>query len=191
MGKPDLAWYVPRWSCVHKEWDAIRLYILNRDSLTRILVGTVVASCLVVAGSRWAFPQMAMPSLWPLALAFPAIIAIVALNTAMHTIILPRAVLGPKGICVQHGGTATHIDPGTVTGTFLTVHAGNRVRLRVCYTRKSKLRSRVIGIPSTVDLNQLCQLLPIPPVVRDARDRSRVRANTMDRQPAADDGIPD
>ncbi|MCA9187326.1 MAG: hypothetical protein KDA99_16975, partial [Planctomycetales bacterium] len=75
-------------------------------------------------------------------------------------------------ILVQHGQSATIIDAKTVTAAYLTFHPEDRIRLRICYTSKSKKKSRVIGVPPTVDFNRLSEMLPIAPVVRDARHRS-------------------
>lgn len=88
------------------------------------------------------------------------------------TLIPPMVTIRADKILVQHGQTATIIDPKTVTATYLTFHAGDRIRLLLCYTKRSKTKSRVVGVPPTVDLNRLSEMLPLIPVVRDARGRS-------------------
>jgi hypothetical protein len=146
--------------------------ILNRKSLIRILAATTIVSIAVVAGFKWAFPQMAMPNLWPILFALPGILLMFVFQFAILTLIPPTATIRPDKILVQHGQSVTLIDLTTVTATYLTFHPENRIRLRICYSKKSKRKFRVIGVPPTVDFNRLSELLPIPPVVRDARNRS-------------------
>ena len=61
--------------------------------------------------------------------------------------------------------------PGSLAADSAAV-VSDRIRLRICYTKKSKLRSRVIGVPPAVDFNRLSEMLPVAPVIRDARNRS-------------------
>lgn len=70
------------------------------------------------------------------------------------------------------------IDAKTIKAVSLTVHAGDRIRLRLCYAKDNTVKSRVIGVPPTVDLDRLIALLPIAPEVRDARNRSLVLASS-------------
>lgn len=114
---------------------------------------------------------MALPNLWPLVFAFPAILLMLVLQLGILTLIPPTATIRADRILVQHGQSATIIDPQTVTATYLTFHPDDRIRLRICYIRKSKSTSRVIGVPSKVDFDRLSEVLPIEPVVRDARHR--------------------
>jgi hypothetical protein len=147
-------------------------HILNPASLLRITIATIVVSGLIVAGFKWAVPQLVLPNLWPIVFALPAILLIRVAQFGVLTLIPPTATIRADKIVVQHGESATIIDPKTVTAAFLTFHSDDRIRLRICYTKKSKTRSRVIGVPPTVDFNQLSEMLPIILVVRDARNRS-------------------
>ncbi|MFO0943599.1 MAG: hypothetical protein U0930_22920 [Pirellulales bacterium] len=89
------------------------------------------------------------------------------------TLIPPTVTIQAARILIQHGQAPTIIEAKSVTATYLTVHPENRIRLRICYTKKTKSKSRTIGVPPTVDLIRLSEMLPIAPVVRDARNRSR------------------
>ncbi|XZE35659.1 hypothetical protein SH501x_001162 [Pirellulaceae bacterium SH501] len=131
-----------------------------------------MASDVVIAGFKWAFPQMVLPNSGPLVFALPAILLVLVAQLGILTLIPPMVTIHADKILVQHGQTATIIYPKSVTATYLTFHAGDRIRLRVCYTKRSKTKLRVVGVPPTVDLNRLSEMLPLIPVVRDARGRS-------------------
>ena len=118
---------------------------------------------------------MVLPNLWPLVFAIPAIVLILVAQFGILTLIPPTVTIRADKILVQHGQSATIIDPKNVTATYLTFHSDDRIRLRICYTKKSKTKSRVIGVPPSVDIGKLTEMLPIVPVVRDARNRSLAR----------------
>ncbi len=176
--KQKLTWYVPRWSFTRQLWSQLN-HILNRASLIRISLCTVVASAVIVAGFKWAIPQMALPNLWPLVFALPAIVLMIVVQFGMMTLIPPTVTIRPDKILVQHGQSATIIDANSVTATYLTYHSDDRIRLRICYTKKSEIKTRTIGVPPTVDFNRLSEMLPMAPVVRDARNRSLARQSAQ------------
>lgn len=165
-----LTWFVPRWAYTRRLW--MQLYrVLNPASLIRIALGTAFVSVVMVAGLKWAFPQLALPQLWPMLFALPAILLMVVIQFAILTLIPPTVTIRADKILVQHGQSATVIDALRVTATYLTFHADDRIRLRICYSKTTESKSRVVGVPPTVDFNRLTALLPIAPVVRDARHR--------------------
>jgi len=178
--KPKLTWYVPRWAYTRQLWSQLN-HILNPASLTRIGLGTAIVSAAIIAALKWVVPQMALPNLWPLVLALPVILLMLVLQFGILTLIPPTATMRADRILVQHGQSATIIDPQTVTATYLTFHSDDRIRLRICYTKKSKTKSRVIGVPPTVDFNRLSEMLPIAPVVRDARNRSLAKQSPQNK----------
>jgi hypothetical protein len=165
-----LVWHEPRWSYAPRMWQSLRS-ILNLASLLRIAVLTVVVSIAILAGFRWAFPLMVFPNLWPLLLKLPALFLVLLLQLAVLTYFQPRVTVSKSKIILQHGQTAFQIDPRTVTATYLSFHSENRIRLRICYVRKTKRKSRTIGIPPAVNFTKLAELLPIEPVIHDARNR--------------------
>lgn len=158
--------------------------ILNRASLIRIALGTLVVSAAIVAGFKWAVPQMVLPNLWPLVFALPVIVLGIVAQLGLLTLIPPKVTIRSDKILVQHGQSATIIAPETVSATYLTVHADDRIRLRICYTKKAKAKSRVIGIPPTIDFDRLSEMLPITPVVRDARNRSLTQQSPQNNDDA-------
>ena len=169
--KSKLTWYVPRWSYTGQLWSQLS-QILNPASLIRIAFGTATLSAAIIVGLKCVFPQMVLPNLLPLVFALPAIVLMLVAQLGILTLIPPTATIRSDKILVHHGQSATIIAANTVKATYLTFHGDDRIRLRICYTKKSTTKSRVIGVPSTVDLDLLSEMLPIAPVVRDARDRS-------------------
>lgn len=146
--------------------------ILNPASLIRMALGTAIVAAALIVGLEWAMPQIVLPNLGVLLLAFPAIISGLLIQFGFMILIPPTATIRPDVIVVQHGQSNLRIDAKTITGAYLTVHGGDRIRLRIRYTRNGKVRSRVIGVPPTVDLDRLTELMPIATVIRDARGRS-------------------
>lgn len=178
--KPKLTWYVPRWAYTRQLWSELNL-ILNPTSLIRISVGTAFVSAGIIAGFKWAVPQMVLPNLWPLVLALPAIVLMFVAQCGILTLIPPTVTIRADKILVQHGESASIIYTKDVTAIYLVFHPDDRIRLRICYTKKSKTRSRVIGVPPTVDFNRLSEMLPIVPVVHDARNRSLTQQSPQNK----------
>lgn len=135
-------------------------------------VTTAIAAAAIIAGLKWAVPQIVLPNLWPLIFAFPAILLILGIQFGLLTLMPPTATIRSDRILVHHGQSSTIIDARTVTATYLTFHADDRIRLRICYTKYARTKSLVIGVPPTVDFSRLSEMLPVTPVVRDARNRS-------------------
>lgn len=173
--KLKLTWYVPRWAYTRQLWSQFD-HILNSASLIRIGLGIGIVSVAVIVAFKCAIPQLALPNLWPMVFAFPALLLLLVLVFGVLTLIPPTVTISADKILVQNGQTATIIDPQTVTATYLTFHSGDRVRLRIRYAKELTPRSRVIGVPPQVDFKRLSELLPIAPVVRDARNRTPYRA---------------
>ncbi|MHB8866314.1 MAG: hypothetical protein ACYC6N_28340 [Pirellulaceae bacterium] len=144
---------------------------MNPGSIVRIALGTALVAAAIIVGFRWAIPQLVLPNLWPVLFAFPVIILALVVQFAVLTLIPPSATIRADKIIIQHGQSATIIESRVVTAIYLTFHPKDRIRLRICYTKKSKARSRVIGVPPTIDVARLSEMLPLWPVVRDARQR--------------------
>ena len=151
-------------------WQSLRR-ILNLASLLRITTITIVVSVAILAVFRWSFPLRAFPNLWPLLFKLPALFLLLIVQLAVLTYFQPRVTISKSKIILQHGQSAFLIDPRSVTATYLAFHRENRIRLRICYVKKKKRKSRTIGIPPATDFAILATLLPIEPVVHDARNR--------------------
>lgn len=147
-------------------------HIVNTASLIRIILVTAFVTAAMIVGVKLAVPQIVLPNLWRLFFALPTILVLLVLQLGVLTLIPPIATIRSDRILVQHGQSAMIIEAKAVTATYLTVHSDDRIRLRICYTRRSGTRTRAIGVPPTVDFDLLSKLLPIAPVVRDARNRT-------------------
>lgn len=169
--KPSLFWYEPRWAHTRQLWSQIH-QILNPVSLIRISFVTAILSAAIIVAFKWAMPQLVLPNLWPILVAFPAIIIGLVAQLGFLLLLPPIVIVRPDKILVANGESAVTIAADTVLETHLTFHAAGRIRLRICYTKGSRTESRVIGVPTTLDFDRLSKLLPIAPIVRDARSRS-------------------
>ncbi len=145
--------------------------ILNRKSLVRILVLALLVGVPIVMAAQRAFPLLDIVGLWRMLFMLPGILLLLALELAMLSLIFSRVLVRSDKILIQHS-SAQLIDPQIVTATYLIFHPDNKIRLRIHYCRKSRRRCCKLGMPPTVDLERLSELLPISPVVRDARTRS-------------------
>jgi hypothetical protein len=168
MVKPELTWREPRWAYVSKLWRQLRC-LLNPTSLIRISLVTAFLAAVIVWGLKWVMPQVILPNLWPLLLALPGILLLLILQTSLLTLIPPTATVRPDKICVQHSESMSIVDAASIARTYIIVFSNQRIRLRICYLHKEKCKSLTIGVPPTVDLERLAELLPVWPIVRDAR----------------------
>jgi len=170
MAKAKLTWYVPRWAYTNRLWSRLQ-WLLRAASLARIAIGAGIATAVIIGGLKWALPQLKLPNLLPVVLSLPTMMLTLICQVGLLTLIPPVATVRADKIIVQHGQSGAIIDAKSVTKTSLTFYSDDRVRLRVCFHKKSKPRSRVIGIPPTVDFDRLAKMLPTYPVVHDARHR--------------------
>lgn len=170
--KPKLTWYVPRWFYVPRLWRTFRI-LFNSRSMLRIAIGSLVAGGFVVAGFKWMVPQLVIPDLWRMAFAIPGIVLLLGLELSLLSLFQPVVTLRRDRLTIQHGQSATILDPKQVIKTALTFHRENRVRLRIVYEKGGRVRHRVVGVPATVDFRKLVDMLPLKPTIRDARGRMR------------------
>jgi len=175
-----LKWRAPRWSYVRRLWLPLR-DIFNSASLWRITLATVVVSAAIVAGFKWAVPQLVLTDLWRIVFAPPALALMLVAQLGILTLVRPIVTVRADKIFMQHGQSATIIDTSSVKATRLTFHRDDRIRLRICYTRKSKMETLVVGVPPTVDFDCLSELLPVFPVIRDARNFSLTKQTAQHR----------
>lgn len=170
---------MPRWAYVPRMWSRLNS-VLSLGSALRIVSATAIVSVVMIGGLKWAVPQMMLPNLLPLFLAFPAFVLMLVAQFGLLTLIRPIATIRSDKILIQHGQTATIIDTKSVTAARLTFFRDERIRLRIDYTRKSKPMSRVVGVPPDVDFDRLSEMLPVTPVIKDARDRQITRPVVQD-----------
>lgn len=172
MSKLKLRWHEPRWCYVPKLWRQLR-QIVNARSLASITATSVVVGITLVIAFRIAIPFFVVPAtLWWMLLALPAIILHSALHLTLLTLIPPTIKLQNGSLRRIHSSSGPKIGPEHVRAAWLTVHAGNRIRLKLRYCLSTRERTRVYGIPNDIDLDLLVRLLPCEPKIRDARKRS-------------------
>lgn len=75
--KLKLTWYVPRWAYTRQLWSQFD-HVLNSASLIRIGLGIGIVSVAVIVAFKCAIPQLALPNLWPMVFAFPALLLAVS-----------------------------------------------------------------------------------------------------------------
>jgi hypothetical protein len=169
-----IVWYEPRWS-----YGPPLLRSFQRAtapaSILRVACLTAIAFAVILGGAKLALPQLQLGGVWWALLALPGIYVYLMLMTALHVAIPPRVYLGLNRIVIQHGKNAEVIFSASIKRASVVVFAKDCIRLHIWYShkvwRKSIVRSKKIGVAPSVNLNELCQLLPTPPVVWDARNR--------------------
>ena len=142
----------------------------------RITMGTVLVTAIIVGALKWCLPAFAVPNLFPVILAIPMMIWGLWLNYLVLAAFKPVATIRPDRLLYQHGQSARVIEADKISGATIGVHSSERIRLTVRYTYKNKPRVLRIGVPNSVDLNEISRFLPVEPTVRDARDRHSVIA---------------
>ena len=170
-GKRKISWWVPRWAFVPALWRSLGRCILNRRSLTSIIVGSVLSCATVLAGFKLAFPGMVVPNLWPVALSIPGIVVAMVLQFVLLTMVPPHVVLRSDRLQKSHGQTGLQIKATDIIKSQIYIHSSARVRLKIRYRQRSGVRTLVLGIASCVDLDELDSILPSLPKIRDARFR--------------------
>ena len=167
--KSKLVWYSPKWSTNPKRWWVLRKYVLSTGPLVRMGSATLVVTIAIIAYLKIAFPGIALPNLWPLVFALPAVIGALVLQIGLLSLFRQRVLVTPKKILISHGQSATIIQPESLKCVTLTVYDDGKSRIRFDYSVKSKNRFKTVGLSEDCDLFRLSELLPIEIVTRDAR----------------------
>lgn len=166
--KRQVHWYQPHWSFAPGLWSQAR-EILNVGSLARIyLLSTVVALVL------WYVVGMpALPAKIILLGLLSAVLTpfVGSLQIAIHLLIPPQVWIRADSIVMLKETSVTEFKSSDVVASMLIVHSKNRIRLRITYTWGLNQRTLVLGVSPKVNLRELCEILPVPPIVRDARNR--------------------
>ena len=167
--KSKLVWYSPKWSTNPKLWWVLRKYVLATGPLVRMGSATLVVVIAIIACLKIAFPRIALPNLWPIAFALPAVIGALVLQIGLLSLFRQRVLVTPRKILISHGQSATTIRPGSLKCVTLTIHDDGKSRIRFDYSVKSKNRFKTVGLSEDCDLFKLSELLPIEIETRDAR----------------------
>ena len=172
MAKQKLSWWAPRWSYVPKlrhEWQQL----CRPASVGRVTVICFLAGTAVVVGCKLAFPLLQLDFLWRAIVAIPSLYFFLAGLLLAYVVLPPRVEVRPDRILISHGQVVRRVNASSVISTRIVIFSADKTRLRITYSDKSRRRSRTIGVSRTIDLNELYDLLPGPPSVRDCRRRAR------------------
>jgi hypothetical protein len=156
MGK--VAWWVPRWSY------ARRLVLGHRDilrslSCPRILTGSLVGSAVICGGLKAKFPDLELYELWKMPLAVVGLFVAMGFNLILLPILIPpRFTVTGEEIRYSHGQSGWVAKRGECTSFKLVVFSPGLRRLVFRY--KGKRHS--VGLTESVDVDELCSLLPRP-----------------------------
>jgi hypothetical protein len=172
IGNPKITWSVPRWAFAPKLWQSLRRSILNRRSIVRICIGSLVACGAIVLALKLAFPALVVPNLLHLAMTVPLFLLVFALQFAVLAVFPPNVTLRSDRLQKSHGQSGLRIKSDQFVTTQIIVHRYDCVRLKIRYRQRARDRTLVIGVAPSVDLDQLVEILPIAPAIRDARSRS-------------------
>lgn len=177
-----LTWSEPRWCYVPRHWRALR-EILNLRSLTRVFIVSALVGVVIVAAFKLAIPQFVIPNNFGwIVLALPGMILYLCFYFALLVVFPPRVTLRNGTLQHTHSNVGPKIKAEHLRSSWLTVHTGDRIRLKLRYRVGNFDRTQVIGIPSGIELHTLAQLLPQEPIVRDARRR---KIRTENRGPTS------
>ena len=167
-----MTWSVPRWAFVPQLWQSLRRCVLNGQSIRNICAGTLVSCGVIVIVLKIAVPGLVLPNLWHVILALPLILLALVLQFGILAVFPPSVTLRPSRFSKSHGQTGVQIKAEQFVAIQLFVHRQDRIRLKLRYRRRDRLHTLLIGVPNSVDLDQLVTMLPISPKIRDARPRS-------------------
>ncbi len=166
-----ITWSVPRWAFVPQLWQSLRSCILNRHAMRNICVGTLVSCAAIVIVLKIAVPALVIPNLWRVVAAVPMLLLLLVVQFGILAVIPPSVTLRPDRLQKSHGQTGLRITADQFVAIQLYVHRQDLIRLKVRYRRRDRLHTLVLGVPCSVDLDQMIAMLPISPKIRDARAR--------------------
>ncbi|MEO1527877.1 MAG: hypothetical protein AAFX06_20795 [Planctomycetota bacterium] len=176
-----LSWSVPRWAYVPQVWRSLQKEVVNGSSLGRIVIVSVLVSVVLIGALKLAVPGFAIPNLGGLLAALPAILLLLTLQSGMLSVIPPRVTLRRDRLEKHHGQTALRVHSENILSAQVYVHREDRIRLKLRFKGRKREQTLVLGVSPDVDLDQLVGLLPVVPVIRDARSR---RLRCLERGPA-------
>lgn len=171
--KPRLCWKTPLWSRLPAARQIWRTLFRVR-SLARVTVASLLTMAVLLVGCKIAFPLFDLGIAWRMLLALPAIYLYVLVMALLQVMVPARVEVRSDRVAISQGQTATVIRPQELRAARITCFADDRVRLRLFYLWRGRLRTRTLGLAAGIDLERLCALLPVEPRIIDARRRSVV-----------------
>ena len=118
-----------------------------------------------------AIPMIQLPPLWKMLLPLPTLYAYMLIMLPVHAAIRSHIHVRGDRIHVMTGQSHWVVKSEAIQGTRIVIFASDRVRLRVFYIHKDKLRSRTYAVSPKVELAVLSKSLAVYPQIWDARHR--------------------
>jgi hypothetical protein len=144
---------------------------VSSETVVRVSIISVVLGAAIVIGLKMVLPMIQLPPLWKMLLALPTFYAYVLLMLLVHALIPSRIEVRKDRMHVMTGQSHWVVKSEAIRSTRIVVFEPDRIRLRVFYQHKDKLRSRTFGVGRRVNLDLLSEVLAAPPRVWDARSR--------------------
>lgn len=123
--------------------------------------------------------MISLPPLWKLLISLPAVLFFFVFLVVFESLIPAHIEVRKDRIQVITGQVNWVVASETVQRTRIVVHPAGRIRLRVFYLRQDSLKSQVLGVARKVNLDELANLLAVPPEIWDARVRHRDPRRTL------------
>jgi hypothetical protein len=171
MARKFLYWHGPRWSYItrrKREVDELKRSVSWRRVAC---IGGIL--CVVTFGAIcWARGELVIPTL--------ANAITMGVLSVLLVLVLWCSIWAPPSILVARhfvflDSQKVLLSPSDIVAAELIQHSGKRNRLKLRVQRRMGRRTRLmvfsIGIPPRIDLDELAELLPRRPVVKDARER--------------------
>lgn len=155
-----------------RTWRTWRLFFQVRF-IARVSILSVVLGAAIVFGLQLANPLLQLPPLWKLLLALPTFYGYVLVMLLVHMLLPSRIEVRKDRMHVMTGQSHWVVKSEAVRRTRIVIFAIDRIRLRVFYVHKDRMRSRAFGVAEKVKLDALSGALAVYPEVWDARDRYR------------------
>jgi len=114
-----------------------------------------------------------LPPLWKMLLALPAFYGYVLVMLVVHALLPSHIEVRKDRIHVMSGQSHWVVKSEAMRRTRIVIYAIDRIRLRVFYLHKDKVRSRTFGVGRKVKLDELSDALAVYPEVWDVRNRYR------------------
>lgn len=162
--------------------------IVGIKALTRISLGSLAFGMVLVLGLKLAMPQIVLPPIWQMILILPGGV-LYALVIVVVLILIPRRIVVSRDRIVIEHSKKRLLECSSIRTSWLLVHGTNKVRLKLGYLDAGgRYRICRIGLTPTIDLQTLCDLLPVYPTIHDARTAKKTERWDARKSPNASVG---
>jgi hypothetical protein len=139
--------------------------------MLRVSVVSLALGALIIGALKANVPGMQVPPVWKLLLALPIFYFYALVMLALHLAVPSHVTVRSDRIHVSTGQSGWMKKADDIRATRVVIFAPDRIRVRVFYEHKGRVRSRTYGVSRRVKLDELCAALPKAPQIWDARGR--------------------